>query len=293
MYAYRRLGSARMAVITQLLQRIGIFPIRDHYYEPLFNKKRLRKLLSEDRHLPGLRLEDEAQLCFLKLLKYSHELGEMELDRRAHQDGHYFLNNENFESGDADFLFQFIRSIKPKRIIEIGGGHSTKIAKEANDRNRVEAHQEFRHTCIEPYEMAWIENLGIEVIRKKVEDCPLTLFQELESGDLLFIDSSHMIRPQGDVLFEYHEILPALKSGVYVHIHDIFSPKDYPRSWVVDHVRFWNEQYLLEAMLSNNRRYEIVASLNYLKHHYYTSLKEVCPYLTPDREPGSFYLRIN
>src|SRR5690606_29222842 len=99
---------------------------------------------------------------------------------------------------------------------------------------------------------------GVEVLRKKVEDIPLEYFRQLQPNDVLFIDSSHVIRPQGDVLYEFLELLPDLPSGVFVHIHDIFTPFDYPEDWVKDHVRLWNEQYLLEAFLSFNRDFRIV-----------------------------------
>ena len=92
-----------------------------------------------------------------------------------------------------------------------------------------------------------LEKIGVTVIRQKVEGLGKAVFAELEKGDILFIDSSHIIRPQGDVLFEYLESLPSLNRGVIVHIHDIFSPKDYLKEWVTNEVRFWNEQYLLEA----------------------------------------------
>ena len=101
-----------------------------------------------------------------------------------------------------------------------------------------------------------------------------------------------MIRPQGDVLKEYLEIFPQLKPGVFVHVHDIFTPKDYLKSWVVDDVRFWNEQYLLEALLTNTNRYEVIAALNFLKNNHYELFSQVCPYITKEREPGSFYFRV-
>ena len=101
-----------------------------------------------------------------------------------------------------------------------------------------------------------------------------------------------MIRPQGDVLYEYLNIIPQLQSGVLVHVHDIFTPRDYLDNWIRRDVRFWNEQYLLEALLGNSARYEVVAALNLLKHEHYAELKRVCPYLESDREPGSFYFRI-
>ena len=131
------------------------------------------------------------------------------------------------------------------------------------------------HICIEPYEMPWLEESGISVVRRKVEDVELSFFSKLEENDILFIDSSHIIRPEGDVLFEYLELLPSLKKGVIVHIHDIFSPKNYLKQWLQDEVRFWNEQYLLEAFLTHNNTWKIVGALNYLHHNHYEKLKGV------------------
>jgi hypothetical protein len=147
------------------------------------------------------------------------------------------------------------------------------------------------HVCIEPFEVPWLDAEEVTVLRRKVEEVDLEIFGQLEDGDILFIDSSHIIRPEGDVLFEYLEVLPSLNKGVIVHVHDIFSPRNYPEYWLVNRVRFWNEQYLLEAFLSNNDSWEIVAALNHLHHDYPDDLKEVCPFLRPDLEPKSFYLR--
>ena len=113
----------------------------------------------------------------------------------------------------------------------------------------------------------------------------------LQEGDLLFIDSSHIIRPQGDVLFEYLTILPVLATGVNVHIHDIFSPRDYPDVWIRDSVLMWNEQYLVEAFMSHSSTFQVVAALNQLKHEYFEELSQVCPYLGEKHEPGSIYLK--
>jgi hypothetical protein len=293
LFSYRRVGSARLPLTTWILKRIGVFPIRNHYYEPLFDDSCLVKPLSDDRELPGIDLNIAGQLRFLSTLKYSSELTEMILDREAVDPHGFCIKNPNFCSGDAEFLYQFIRAVKPRRIIEIGSGHSTRLARIALRNNFSETESMATQTCIEPYEMDWLEKIdGIDVIRKRVEDCKLDWGAELNSGDLLFVDSSHMIRPQGDVLKEYLEIFPQLASGVYIHIHDIFTPKDYLRDWIVKDVCFWNEQYLLEALLSNSQRYEVVSSLNYLMHHHYDELERVCPYLTADREPGSFYIRV-
>lgn len=129
------------------------------------------------------------------------------------------------------------------------------------------------------------------MVRRKVEDLDPTFFASLRENDILFIDSSHIIRPQGDVLFEYLRLLPALNKGVIVHVHDIFSPRDYPARWMRDEVRFWNEQYLLEAFLTHNGAWQVMGALNYLRHHHQEKLKAIAPFLGPRNEPGSFYMR--
>jgi hypothetical protein len=160
--------------------------------------------------------------------------------------------------------------------------------------NEVESRKITKHICIEPYEQPWLDYLGgITLIRERIEKLEFDWKNELTEGDLLFIDSSHMIRPQGDVLMEYLQIIPKLTKGVYVHVHDIFTPKDYLKRWIIDDVRFWNEQYLLEALLTDTKKYEVVAALNYLKHHHYDALQNVCPYLSTAHEPGSFYFKVS
>jgi Methyltransferase domain len=206
--------------------------------------------------------------------------------------GSWTIDNANFGSGDAEYWYQMVRFVRPGRIYEVGSGYSTLVAAKALQVNHSEDDQyRCRHMCIEPYEMPWLETTGASVLRSKVEDLDPSVFLELQENDVLFIDSSHMIRPGGDVLYEYLQVLPALAKGVYVHIHDIFSPRHYPLAWLAGDVRFWNEQYLLEAFLSHNTSWEVVGSLNLLHHQHYDRLKRVAPFLDRNREPGSFYMR--
>ena len=294
MLTYRRFGSRRLPWTTGLLKRIGVFPIRDHYYEPMFDSRHLSQALDKPRPLPGIDFDVPSQLRLLGELRFENEFSSFVSQQQAGQAGAGFgFGNESYESGDADFLYQLIRHFQPKTVIEIGSGASTRIARQALSMNLKETGEPHRHVCIEPYEQPWLDGFSdIELIREKVENCDLDWRGELSSGDLLFIDSSHVIRPQGDVLYEYLNILPRLRSGVIVHVHDIFSPRDYLETWVKDDVRFWNEQYLLEATLGHRDRYEVVAALNLLKHEHYAELKRVCPFLEPEREPGSFYFRV-
>jgi hypothetical protein len=286
----RRLGVGHMPLCKRALMQAGVFPIRNHYYEPLFDGRLLRHPLDQNRDLPGINWNNDEQLCLLKSFCFNEELKDVPEDRIDELTFH--VNNGSFESGDAEYLYNLIRLKKPARIIEIGSGNSTLMAIRAIRKNRQENHSyQCKHVCIEPYEMPWLANTGATVIRQRVEEVDKAIFSELEANDLLFIDSSHVIRPQGDVLFEYLELIPSLKTGVIVHVHDIFSPKDYPKEWVVDQVRLWNEQYLLEAFLTSNRDWKVIGALNYLHHNYYQNLEAACPFLTQDKEPGSFYIQ--
>ena len=291
--AFVKIGPAQLPVTRQLFKRLGVFPIPNHYYHPLFDDRQLGKSLREDRPLPGLDMNEAGQLKLLDNLTHAEELAALDLNRQRADDPHAFrFGNGQFESGDAEFLYQIIRTTKPARMIEVGSGQSTKIAKLAFDANQKDGAPTASHICIEPYENPWLEALGVHVERRRVEDCPADLFGQLDKGDLLFIDSSHIIRPQGDVLFEFLTLLPRLKSGVLIHVHDVFTPKDYLDDWVRDYVYFWNEQYIMEALLTHSSRFRVKAALNFLMHHHYDRLKTVCPYLDESREPGSFYFEV-
>lgn len=285
----RKYETKQFPVSKSVLLNVGVYPVRDHYYEPLFNQKHLRKPLSDERVLPGIDWNEEEQLAMLKAFNFQHEFED--IPENFASDTEYYFRNTSFESGDAEYWYNIIRLKRPKRIIEIGSGHSTKMARlaiKANSDN--DAAYRCKHICIEPYEMPWLEKTGAEVLRKKVEEIDIDFFQQLDANDILFIDSSHIIRPQGDVLFEYLELIPTLKPGVIVHIHDIFSPRDYPKEWIIDDVMFWNEQYLLEAFLSFNTSWKVIGALNFLCHHHFALLKEKCPRVSLGTEPGSFYM---
>lgn len=286
----RSVGVHKLPNCKNVLMKIGVFPIENHYYEPQFDHRNPKKPLSQDRVLPAIDWNDTGQIKMLSTFSFSQELSDIPLQQPDILE--FYLNNGAFLSGDAEYWYQLIRSVKPKRIYEVGSGNSTLMAIKAIRRNHEQdSGYECKHVCIEPYEMPWLEKTGISVVRKKIEDVELSFFSELVENDILFIDSSHIIRPQGDVLFEYLELLPTLNKGVIVHIHDIFSPKNYPKQWLENEVRFWNEQYLLEAFLSNNSSWKIIGALNYLHHNHYDKLKMAAPFLAPDNEPGSFYIQ--
>src|SRR5205814_10103081 len=125
--------------------------------------------------------------------------------------------------------------------------------------------------CVEPFPSDFLSKgfPGLKsLVIKEVQQIDLDFFSQLQSGDVLFIDSSHTVKIGGDVNYLFLEVLPRLKLGVIVHVHDILFPLDYRRDWVKEQFRFWNEQYLLQAFLCFNSAFEVLLSTSYLGYYH-------------------------
>ncbi len=291
-YIFNRLGARRLPLSRNFFRFFRYYPLRDHYYQPDFlfsNKPSAPALPPVSYKLIG---DPVTQKEFLSNLIYSDELENL-FRLQSSKFLQFDINNKSFGSGDAEFLYQFIRYSKPQKVIEIGSGNSTKISSIALVENFNKDGINSELVCIEPYEQPWLEDLVDNVVRLPVQHCDLTLFSSLKKNDLLFIDSSHILNPFGDVHFIYKYILPLLNQGVFIHIHDIFIPNGYLKEWEKLDVRFWNEQYVLECILSSTNRYKVIAALNYLSHNYPLEIERVCPFYKRYREPGSFYMVVN
>jgi len=287
----RRYGIHKLPLTGSILKMIGVFPIRNHYYEPQFKFEPGHLLEARKLTLPGVDMNVEGQLELLNRFRFKDEL--LRFPMKPAGEHEFCYQNNMFGAGDAEYLYSLVRLVKPQRIIEIGCGFSTLMTRHALKENKNEnPNYECLHTCVEPYENPWLAKTGVNLVRQPLEKLPISDFTCLESNDILFIDSSHMIRPDGDVLYEFLEILPRLKPGVYVHIHDIFTPFDYPDQWVRKEVRFWNEQYLVEAFLTGNSGYSVIGAMNFLNHQFPEKLAEKFPVLGSAKQvkPGSFWM---
>ena len=200
---------------------------------------------------------------------------------------------------DAHVYYGFIRHFRPRRVVEVGAGRSTLVASAASRRNNETSSSRCDLVCIEPYPTAIISNgLGdvASVIVSRVEEVDLALFESLAANDVLFIDSSHALREGGDVQFLYCEVLPRLKPGVLVHVHDVSLPKSYPVVYF-DYGYFWNEQYILQAFLTNNRHAEVLWPGNYLMCRQPQRMNAAFPEIAvmrkhfPLSEPSAFWFR--
>jgi hypothetical protein len=209
--------------------------------------------------LVGITLDIPAQIAFLESTLAPY-LGEFRPPLEpTGRDGTFHLLNGYYQVGDAEVLWAMIRHAKPRRLIEVGAGYSTLVSAAACQANIAEGHPaEF--VSIDPAPRARLDPSpsGLTRIeRRSVTSVPMERFQELERGDILFVDSSHVIRLGSDVNFLVLEVLPRLAPGVLVHLHDVFLPHEYPRSWL-DQGTYPTEQYLVQAYLVDNPTYEIL-----------------------------------
>ena len=216
-----------------------------HYYEPIPDFRAITtEQITRRREFPTIDFNWDDQLALLDdLAAYREELSTLKFN----------FNNGYFSGFDAAVYYALIRHLKPQRIIEIGGGYSTQLASKA-----LAANECGNLLCIEPYPER-LNGAGptVELIQKRVEEIGLDVFDCLTANDILFIDSSHAVKFGSDVCYEFLEILPRLASGVWVHVHDIFFPHDYPAEWLIERRMALNEQYLLEAFLSFNKQFQV------------------------------------
>jgi len=297
----RRFGVEHFPLQARLFGRFGVFPIRDHYYEPRFrypadfdfdSPRNLPLDLELDRQLEDLKgLAHLEELEILNQLDLSFPSVPADSSNHSFPSTNSFTGHPNFCAADADLYFLMIRNFQPKQIIEVGSGFSTSVALKGLEDGSTMVH-DARMICIEPFEMPFLEQTkGIRLIRKPVEQVGIDLFESLGPNDILFIDSSHIIRPGNDLLFLMFEVLPRLKSGVIIHFHDIFSPYHYPQDWLEKKMRFWNEQYLLEAFLCNNKNFKVLFSLHALAKKAPEQLRKTLRHFSPEQGPSSFWIQ--
>jgi hypothetical protein len=273
-----------------LWEKHGFHVTPVHFYQPIPDTRTLgEKTWSEVSELPGIDMNEATQLDLLlnQFPRFREEYERFE-SRSSEEAGRFDFNNGLFGGTDALVAYCMIRHFKPRLIIEIGSGFSSLISGEAaalNERSAL--------ICVEPFPKEFLRRgfPGLHsLIEKKVQDLGLDFFSQLDSGDILFIDSSHTVKIGGDVNYLFLEVLPRLKPGVIVHIHDIFLPFEYRRDWIMEERRFWTEQYLLQAFLMFNSEFEVLMGNSYLGHYHLEDLKATFPN-SPWWGGGSFWIR--
>lgn len=280
--------------LEALLSNVGYPP--GHFYSPIVDVR--------DRHVMeavrtrisapfpgGIKIDLEAMISMMKRLAEHHR----HFLFPRHQESRYrfYFDNPFFGCYDASILFSMLLEFRPSRVVEVGCGHSSCVLLDTSERF---FDGTLDLTLIDPS----LDNLkqlfgdagagNARLITSVVQDAGREVFECLGENDILFIDSSHVSKTGCDVNYLVFEILPILKPGVLVHIHDILYPFEYPEQWVLKEKRSWNESYLLRAFLQYNSAFEIVYWNNFAWHRMHDDLGRLMP-LCLENEGGSIWLK--
>jgi hypothetical protein len=273
-----------------LLDGLGHPP--GHYYSPLVDvdddhvvravQQRLQAPLPK-----GVEFDPDAMRIMLRRLAAHHHLFPFPPDDNGRN--RFYFNNPFFGCHDAAIYFSMLLEFRPRRLIEIGSGFSSRLLLDSTEQFPDDG---VNITLIDPS----LDSLNLRappqtrLFRRRVQDVDLTIFDQLDANDILFIDSSHVSKTGSDVNFILFEIFPRLRPGVLIHIHDIFWPFEYLREWVLNEKRSWNETYLIHAFLQYNSSFGILYWNNFAFHFLESDLRQLMP-LCLQNEGGSLWIR--
>jgi hypothetical protein len=259
---------AQLIALRHLVRNRGFVP-PGHFYSPVIAIDEVR----QDEHrifgasaatVAGIDMNEAAQLDLLARFEAIYPSIDFPATRTAGHRFHY--ENPAYGYSDAILLHCMLRHFRPRRIIEVGSGYSSCMILDTREKHLpgldvtfVEPYPELLMSLLQPKDRE-----TIEIIPKRVQDVPLDVFRQLQAGDFLFIDSTHVSKTGSDVNYLMFDVLPALNAGVHIHIHDVFFPFEYPMEWVLGG-RSWNEQYVLRAFLQYNAKFSITMMNTYLQ----------------------------
>lgn len=269
-----------------------------HFYSPIadLNDLAARESIIFDANapLPDLDLQPAAQRALWdKLTAHAARFTIASAKEEAVRAGQrYYSDNDQFGPGDATVYAGVLLEHRPKRLIEVGSGFSSALFLDINAKF---FGGEIAATFIEPYPdrllalLSETDKARARLVREPVQNVPLELFAELQAGDVLFVDSTHVAKAGSDVNHIFFRVLPALAPGVLIHFHDIFHPFEYPREWFFNGNRSWNELYLLRAFMMNNANYRVLFFSSWFAHAH-PECRDVLPNFWKN-PGGAFWMR--
>lgn len=237
------------------------------YGSPILSEGDVARKLA-DQHasgcLPDIDLQHDQQSRLLE--DFASYYADVDFPETKQDGSRFYLQQEWFAHSDAYFLNGFLRHFQPKRIIEIGSGFSSSVMLDTIDQFSLETES---ITFVEPNAtrlrslLSEKDKQRVTIFESPIQSVDQKIFSELVAGDLLFVDSSHVLKYGSDLQTILFEIVPSLPVGVHVHFHDIFYPFEYPKDWIRTG-RYWNECYFLRAFLSSNRDWKITLFNHYV-----------------------------
>jgi len=281
--------------VSRLADTVGHDLVRRHFYSPLPDLTGLpESLWTTPRALIGvdLRVDDAIEFMQTTLKPYLAEFDPPHDPSEAATG--FFIDNSYYGSVDAEVLYAIVRHAKPGRVVELGSGASSHVIALARVANAADG-AAFEHEIYDPFpfaagRMGPVTGARVQRVRAEEIDCG-ALAELLTADDILFVDTTHTVKTGGDVDRIFLDLVPRLRPGVWVHVHDIFLPYEYPRYWVVDERRVWAEQYLLQAFLAFNDAFRVEFPAHAVAGTAPQALSEAVRSFRPGLTPGSFWMR--
>jgi predicted O-methyltransferase YrrM len=241
----------------------SVFPT-GHFHSPVVDPTTVvayvdRELRLMPSDIPGITLDVTAMRA-LWLANITFIQGTPFRDEKTTENRYSYVGGP-FPPGDAIVLRMMMASCRPRRIVEIGSGFSSACMLDSAEHIGI---PDFKLICIEP-NPARLKSLlreddfrRVSIIENFVQDVPIDMVDSLERNDILFIDSTHVMKTGSDVHHEFFNLLPRLKPGVIIHFHDIMYPFEYPRKWIFEDNYSWNEAYILRSFLMYNEEFSVL-----------------------------------
>jgi hypothetical protein len=266
-----------------------------HYYSPIPDiatlRQRRRVLFDRSRaQLPGIDMNESGQLALIE--GFAEYYRDLPFPRTKTEPFRYYFENSQFSYADAIGLYCMIRHQRPRRIVEVGSGFSSVLMLDTNERF---FDGSISLTIVDPLPRNLLSLLkdgdrnACRLVEKPLEEADIDKIAPLAEGDILFVDSSHIVKIGSDVHYLMTEMIPGLPSGVLVHFHDVFWPFEYPEQWVFEG-RAWNEDYFLRAFLQFNASFQIVLFNHYIGLFHQDALRRCLP-LSLDSIGGSLWIK--
>lgn len=280
-------------VMRRVARRMGYHLVRADYYSPIPDVEALpARVWNDSASMPGVDLRVDQALALLEreLAAYLAEFSPPAGPPGTASGYHYA--NPMYGSVDGDVLYAMIRHLRPRRVLEIGAGYSTLVIADAAARNAADG-SPVSHVVVDPYPADVLRRVAdrIELCAQAATSLDPQRYQALQSGDVLFIDTTHTVKIGGDVLFLLLEVLPAVAPGVVVHVHDFFRPFEYPRVLFERFHVYWQEHYLLQAFLAYNTAFTVLMPVHAVCRLHPERVAAVVPTYSRGMFPSALWLR--
>jgi predicted O-methyltransferase YrrM len=265
--------------------RIGLDVVARTFYSPVPNLDRLAPgTFDRVSELPGIAWDLDAQLAFVR--------SEVAPAMTGFADTPGYDPDSSYNAADGAVLYGMLRGLRPSRVVELGSGQSTLLMARAAEQNAADGDPLVLES-FDPYPgVAQPPLSGLAALeRVPAQEVPLSVFEALAPGDVLFVDTTHTVKLGSDVNHIVLEVLPRLRAGVIVHLHDIFLPFEYPRVWPERYGLYWSEQYLVQAFLAFSSGYEVLAAVHALQRQRTAAIRELLPEAVGERVGAAFWVR--